>query len=219
MMVARVYDGTPEASAHGLPRVPFYPTHVLPATGAGHAEWLADPARARLRRSLRAAERGGAVLRVYTGELPPAEDLHALFADTAARHADEVEHPIAVTPRVLGAIAALPAALRGVCAVELAGEPIAFSLVLRAGPAALIRTTGVARERSRPVNGYLLLQTGWLELANAWGCAELDLGPTTDEMKARLGATPRATSYLADFRRWWLRPARWLVAARVRDVG
>lgn len=116
---------------------------------------------------------------------------------------------------MLAAIAELPPELRAVCTVERAGEPLAFSLLLNAGPVALVRTTGVDRARARPVHGYLVLQTAWLALAHAWGCAEVDLGPTTDELKARLGATPRPTSYLADFRRWWLRPARWLVASRV----
>ncbi|MCX5742065.1 MAG: GNAT family N-acetyltransferase [Proteobacteria bacterium] len=216
LLVVRVLTGTPEADAHGLPRVPFFENHVV-ATPSDHAAWLASVTCRDLRRSLRRGAEANAVVRYYDDALPPADVLVGLLDHTRARYVDEVAHPIATDARLFDAIAALHASLRTICTVELDGDPIAFSLILNAGPAALIRTTGTDLARGRRVHAYFLLQHAWIELAGRWRCAEADLGPTTPKLKARLGALPRATAYLVDFRRWWLRPARWLVERRLQS--
>jgi hypothetical protein len=211
LLVTRVASESPESRALGLPNVPFYDNHVMPSPGARFGEWLAGRHRRNQRKARNRVAARGASLRFHEGAFPPSAVLGNLHEETLGRNQSEVRHPIAMTTGLLDAIAALPQTFRALCTLEMNDEVIAFGLGVNAGPAALMRTAGFNRERSSPLLGYDAILGKSVELASHWGCSEVDLGPTAAEQKRRLGAAPRSYSYLVDFRRWWLRPARWLL--------
>ena len=215
LVVARVLPGTPETHGSGLPLVPFMANHIIPLDP--ERPWRPSLVR-RWRKKLGQLERrmirGDGSVRIHRDELPDAERMFDLYRATVQRHEEGLQHPIQITKTILRALAELPRAQRFVVGVYVRDELAVFCLCLITGGGMLLRTTGVDRPLSRPVHGYTNSYPPPIELAERLGCDHVDLGPTTEDGKRRLGAHPISTSYLVDVRSRMLRPVVGMVARR-----
>jgi hypothetical protein len=216
LFAARVLPGSPEARAPGLPGVPFFANYVIPLPSGGWKQGLKRVRRKKINYMERQLVKKGGSTEIFADPLPDPARLGALYQSTLANNAEGIQHPVHMGPELLARLHSLPSDQRWIVGVEVEGCLVAFCLALRTGRRMLLRTCGVDPELSRPVHGYFQLDFAAIPFAEALGCDEVDMGPTSEAPKLRLGAIPEPTAYLMDFRHLLLQPLRLLLAARFK---
>jgi hypothetical protein len=217
LFAARVSPESPEARSGDVPCVPFLDSYVVPLAPHGWKKGLKRARRKKIDYLERHLSKQGGSAEIFTDPLPDTATLAELYRLTLKNNSEGLQHPVHMGPELLGQLGTLPVDQRFIVGVQVQGRLVAFCLALRTGRRMLLRTCGVDPTLSRPVHGYFQLDFAAIPFAERLGCSEVDMGPTSEEPKMRLGAVPEPTAYLLDFRHFLLLPLRFLVASRFQD--
>ncbi|NEO84415.1 MAG: GNAT family N-acetyltransferase [Spirulina sp. SIO3F2] len=216
LFAARVLPDWPEAKDSDIPYVPFISSYVLQLPSGGWKNSLPPFRRHKISYLERRLLKRNGRAEIFTTALPDAETLNRLYQLTVQNNADSLQHPVHVGPELLAKLHTLPSDRRWIVGIEVEGELAAFCLALRTGDRLLLRTGGVDPVLSRPVHGYFQVDFVVIPFAESIGCQAVDMGPTSEDIKTRLGAVAEPTAYLMDFRHWLLLPLRFLLSLRFK---
>ncbi len=216
LFAARVFPDSPEARFGGVPQVPFVSSYVISLPEEGWKKSLKQVRRKKINYMQRQLAKQGGGVEIHADDLPDPESLDRLYGSTLKKNADGLQHPVSMGPELLGELENLPSGQRWIVGVYVQKKLVAFCLALKTGGRMLLRTCGVDSDASRPVHGYFQLDFAAIPFAEEIGCSEVDMGPTSEGPKLRLGAQPEPTAYLMDFRHVLLWPLRLLLTARFR---